>query len=302
MQVNSRTLARVLTSLAAVIWGTSFVVIRFGLMFLPVFLFLSLRFLVATISFLPLLLVLHKDLKALLSTLRDPRIVFLSFLNMLGFLFQFLGQERTLATNAALLINVNVIFVALISYFILKEKLNYASISGILIAVLGTILLITSGKWSYMFTEHFLGDILCLFAGIFWAFYIVFSKKMLIDTEKDPILIVFAWIFYTSLFTLPLAIIGANHYMILTIGFESLFAIAYTGLFCTTFAFTLWYIGLKNLEATTSSLYLLLEIVFSAILEMAIFNARFELPQLIGACCILIGIILTEKSQEKNNP
>jgi len=290
----TRNTARLLTLLAALMWGTSFVAIRWGLQYIPSMVFVFLRFSVATLMFIPIILLLEKNESKLKDALKDRTLVFLSLFNALGFVFQFAGQELTIATNAALLVNTNAIMVAILSYIFLREKLRRIGILGVFLASFGTVLLLTQGNIGYLFTKYFIGDLLCLLSGLSWAFYIVLSKKAVISEKYHPMLIVFVWILYTSLFTFPLAL-----FQIIISGFiitkEGAMAILYTASFCTTFAFIFWYVGLQRLEATTSSVYFLIEILITAILETIIFGETlYTFFRIMGGLLIIVGIVLTD--------
>jgi len=238
-----------------------------------------------------LILLLNDNLKGLSDVLTSRGVIVAAILNALGYISQFIGQQYTRATNASLLINLSAIFVAIFAHFYLKEKLSKMGSFGVLLAIIGAGLLITRGSISDLFTEHFLGDLFCLAAGVFWAMYIIESKKITGENFDDMHLLA-AWFFYLTLISAPLAILQG----IKRCGYEALFAILYTAIFCTILGFLLWYRGLKVLEATTSSIYFLLEVIVSAALEALIFGLTLSIMEIIGAIMAMTGVVVTDIS------
>ena len=293
--MSSRTIGRIYTVAAAFLWGTSFVIVRWGLLYLRAFQFVALRFLVA--FFIMFLIVsLNKELKSFSRLLLNKYVVFSSILNAGGYIFQFLGQESTLATNASILVNTSAIFAALFAHYFLRERLNKLGAFSISLAIIGVVLLITGGTLESLFTKYFIGDIFCLLSGIVWGSYIVASKKITYEKHDSRALIA-VWFLYTSLIATPFAVLEDP--VKLTI--NAILAVTYLALFCSVLAFLFWYSGLKILEATTSSIYFLLEVLISAVLESIIFGLVLSIVKIIGAIFVIFGIVMTDMSYQIKN-
>ena len=112
-----------LVAAAALLWGTSFVAVRWGLEneMNPLF-FVSLRFLIAALLFLPIAMLKVAGIKRLLLS---PSIILLGFINAIGFAFQFIGQKFTTAGNASLFVNFYVILVPLLAPLLLPERYSW---------------------------------------------------------------------------------------------------------------------------------------------------------------------------------
>ncbi len=285
-----RTTGRALTLTAAFFWGTSFVVIRWGLIYLPAMEFLFMRFLVSSLVII-LLIIINRDLNGFKSALFSREIMIAGILNALGYTFQFLGQQYTIATNASILINLSAVFVAIIAHFYLREKLNHIGIAGIIIAFIGVFFLITKGKPVNIFSSHFIGDVLCLLSGLVWALYIVKSKEITERGFNDEQLLAI-WFMYVTIFSTPLMLIQGLEPLTM----EGWIAIIYTAFLCTILGFLFWYKGLKALEATTSSIYFVIEIAISAILEAIMFGLNLSILEVTGAILAVVGVFLTDYS------
>ena len=288
--MKARVKARFLLVLTAILWGTSFPVIRYGLIYLPTFTFLTLRFSLATLI-LALWIIASRKGRALTAMLRDRFVIFTGVLNALGYAFQFIGQNYTYATNASLLINTSPIFTAITAHFILDEKMNKLRGGAILLAFIGSAIIIIE-SYGRALTFGALGDFLCLLAGFFWGIYVTYSKK-LAHEETDDVILLSSWFAITTILAVPFSIIeiATQPIKIETIAIAVIF---YVAIACTVVAFSLWFIALKIMEASTSSAYFILEILVSAILESIMFKTTITYTTITGAILVVTGVYLTD--------
>lgn len=69
----------------------------------------------------------------------------LSGLNALGFLFQHIGMQFALASESALLVNVNIILVAILASYFLSERMTSQEVLALSLGVCGILILTTKG-------------------------------------------------------------------------------------------------------------------------------------------------------------
>ncbi|MFQ6082537.1 MAG: DMT family transporter [Candidatus Aminicenantia bacterium] len=270
--------------LAAFLWSTSFPIIKYGLGFSNPFELVFLRFVFAAGGVLIFFLwkgIIHW------SVLKNRTLILLGVINTAGFIFQFQGQNLTTSSKAAILIHLNVIFVAFLSKFILKEKLNFKKIMAIGFSLTGVILIGTHLKISSFTQINFKGDMLILLAALSWAFYIIFSKKIVsLISPKEIVFGVMIWTFlFLTIVTVPSG----------KVSFSSLSTILialYLGIFCSIIPYFLYTFSLKKITATTSSIYLLIEMVFAVTLSVLFLKDRLTIFDLIGSIFIITGIYL----------
>jgi len=277
--------AELITIVAAFLWGSSFVAVKHGLGAMDPFWFLALRLWVAVAFILVSIKLLVGRIDP--SLLKRKEIWLLGALNAAGFSGQFLGLTLTTATKAALLIDINVVFVALFAIPILKDKLDKMLGLAVIIGLIGIFLVTTEGDLASLRSGGFYGDIIVFGAGVVWAFYIILQKKTVDDSV--PLLPLSAWVFLTTaIFVTPFAFL--TPFTMPSV--ESWLVIIYLGIFCTAFAYILWAAGLRDLSATRSSILITTEIVFALVLAWLMLSERLNWVGLAGGGLIMVAAAL----------
>jgi len=289
MDVKKRAIAA--TLLSSLFWGSSFPVIAYGVTLASPVLFLFLRFIIAAPLALIIMTALGVDLKR---PLQSGAVWFLGILNAVAFIMQYVAQTWTTATNAALFINLYIIFVGAGSVIFLKEKITWRLGAAVGLGILGTALVETQGGKTGVSWDTFKGDLLALFAGLIWSVYIVMSKVILMRTAKSQVISpeqLTGGVCLTSLIPLflvvPFTDLGTIH------NFPNMVLSAtYLAVFTTILAYLLWYKGLETLSATVTSVLVLLEVAFAAIISFIFLGDRFSIGTALGGGIICIGAFL----------
>lgn len=271
--------------IASFIWGTSFISVKIGVEHVDPFLFSILRFSLGSIVLLAVLLIL----KRLDTRLFKNKLLWgISLINAVALEFQHYGMTMTSATNAVLLVDIDVVFIALLAVVILAEKITNRIVTGLLLGMIGVVIITTNGDLSSVVSGSFLGNAMVFLGGVLWAFYVVYQKKVLMK-ESDVLLVTGVVIFETTLFLLPMTFIFAGSYVVDSVGWLS---VLFTGVFCTGLAFLLYNTGLKAISATIASVILLLEIVFAMLFAFIVLGETPTIVTAIGGALIIIAIIV----------
>lgn len=270
--------------LAGMIWGTSFVAGKMGVDSIDPYLFTALRSAVSALSILPLLVLYDFDY----SIFRNKAVWGIAFMNAAGLLLQNIGLTGTTASKTVLLVDINVVIVAVLAALILKERLNRRVVIGLVLGMGGVFLIATKGDLSNLGGGTFLADLTVFAAGVAWALYIVFTTK---ELKKGYQLVHFtcAMILLTAVFAVPVGLTMASE---LRVNEGGVALAIYTGVFCTTVAFLLYNHGLRSLGATTTSLILLVEMVFGLLFSFLLLGERPDGITIIGGALILLAIIV----------
>ncbi len=266
---------------SAFLWSTSFPIVKWGLSYIQPFQFVFFRFLLSFLFFLPFL---KFDINKLLR--RD--LLLTGLLSATGYLSQFIGQKYTLSGRAGLFINTYILWIPIILYFFERRNLNKTQIISLIFSLFGLFLLFYKdiGKFE---TNYIKGDILTLLSSFLWAFYIILAKKIL--KEINPFEFSAIIIFLTLIFLFPFTLINFRFPQNLQ-GYYAIFHLAF---FCTFLAYFLYHLGLSETSEFTSSLFLLLEVVFAIILSFIFLKEKFKFIQIIGSLFILLSIFFGVK-------
>jgi drug/metabolite transporter (DMT)-like permease len=277
--------AVVLTVVAGVLWGTSFPAIKLGLVYVDAYMFVFMRFLVAsTIMFFVLLCRGNHGLE-----FAKKRVIWLlGIANGVAYLFQYVGMNFTSASKSSLLVNLSAIWVAALSWLMLKERLGIKRAIGIFFGILGVFLITTNLDLRNLGQSTIFGDSAVLLSGVIWAFFTVYNKKLVSNTKDiiQPI----TWVLFITLLPLtPFLALSTSAPLQLPI--QAWLAIAYTAVFCWVIPYYLWSEGLKSISPTNSTLILLVEIVVSLVVSSLMLNDTLTLISGIGAIFIMTAII-----------
>ncbi len=287
MASRDRQNAITLTVLASLLWGTSFPGTKWGLAYVGNdVLFLWLRFIIASGMTLVAVLLLKKFH---FSILKSPTIWLIGGLNAAGFVMQYVGLTITNASKTALLVDINVVAVAIVSYFAFRERLGRWQLGGVVLGSAGVVL-ITLNKELAFDMAQLPGDIIVYLAGWSWAFFIVFSKKMLathsgIEVSSAAILTCTAWLMVPMAY---LALTGSD-FSVAPLGWAGA---AYLALFCTTMATLLWAMGLEGVSATASATIMLVEVITALIISVSLLKESMSAAAVAGGALVLLAILL----------
>ena len=295
-------IAQAMTMMAGVLWGTSFVTIQWGLDdgFHPM-VFLSVRMLIAFTSALLVARWLG-GIDAWL--LKDPWVWALGLSNTGGFVAQYFALDLTVATKAALITNLSLIFVAPMSYLWLRERFTPVKVGALMAVIPGVLLLTTGGDLDSLRGSEFLGDMLSLVAGLSWAFYIIISKRVLRD-ERVSVSSLTLWVMgTTAVFAVPLGVtaMAMGDASFSNISYVGWAAAIYTGVVCSTIAYTLWIRGLRGVTATVSAILLLVMVIVAAVMDYMFRGTEISLVAWAGAGILLVAMVLVNLEGSQEDP
>ena len=203
-----------------------------------------------------------------------------------------LSLKETTVMNSTLLNNMTPIFVTLISWLALKEKLGWQSVLGIILAVVGTYLLIASR--GSVGEVHLYGDLIALTSAVFFAGYVLVVKHL---RHHLPASTIMFWSSLSCMYCLALMMFGWEHHIIPATFWDwlPLIGLAFV---VHVLGQTFVAISLKHLSATFSSLTMMLIPVVSAIFAWILFGEEFTLLKIIGGVIILTGIIIARQNEK----
>jgi drug/metabolite transporter (DMT)-like permease len=261
------------------------------------------RMLFAVAMIAPFTLIMKRDE---LRSLKAFDILFLSLVGVILALHFTLWNTSLVFTDVApstLLVTSHPLFVALISHYFFKDRLNKVQALGILLAFSGVFILVLKDIVDFSFTSsHFIGCALAFWGGIAAGVYYLSGRRM----RARMSLLTYVFVVYLAC-AVALFASGFLGGVDLMPGEPREYIIFLAlALIPTIFGHTIHNLVLKHLKAFVVSVSLLGEPIGAAILALIIFWPN-EIPTaytLIGGVVILIGIYLTiwGKRSESGEP
>jgi drug/metabolite transporter (DMT)-like permease len=291
---GKKTKAIIFTLMAGILWGTSFPVIKVGLDYMDPYTFVFLRFLVASVIMV-LIMVIAKKMR--LPSKQKKLILFLGVINGVAYVMQYVGMNYTTAAKAALFVSLNVVWVAMMSPKLLGDKLGNRKMLGVLAALVGIVFLTTNLDVSLLTEGQLVGDLLLVVTGIVWAIFIVYNKSL--ATEGTSTLPSLTWILLGTLLPmLPFIFLPGSQTTVLPI--QAWLAIIYTAVACWIIPFYLFMEGLKNISPSTSTILQLSQVVVAAIISSIVLGEAFTLVSVAGALFIILATLLVSYHTDRN--
>lgn len=205
----------------------------------------------------------------------------------------FVSLDYTSIASSMILVDTNAIFIAILAYFLLKERLPRGRVLGIITAFIG-VSIIALADWSY-YTPIF-GDILALISGIAFSFYLLLGRKVRQQLDLLPYVFLLysscAITFFFAALTwgFPFFSYDLTEYLI----------ILGLALIPTVFGHTLYNWALKYVEASIVAVSLLAEPISSILLGILILHEIPSYIVIIGGALVLSGIYITARIKSKN--
>ncbi len=272
---------------SSALWGSGFVAVKIGLSYLNPFLFAFLRMGVAGVIQFGVLVSLG-GLR--LQTLKEKSVWALGLLNAIGFTLQFVGMQFTTAAKTALLIDMNVVFVALLSKRFSDESFGLRKQLGVVLGIVGAVMITTGGDLSTLTQGQLLGDGLVFSAGLVWAGFMVLHKYEQTRHEWNAVELSALVMLMTAVLLIPGALVlgGVNAAPITTIGWEW---VAYIAIATTVVPYAIWIVALRAVTATIAAVVGMVEIITTMILSSLLLGETYGTVTLVGAILVLLSLM-----------
>lgn len=280
--------------LTAIFWGGTFIAGRVVAKDVGPFSAAFFRFAIAS-SFLTLI-VWRIDGRLLLPKKRQMvPVILLGLTGVFTYnVFFFKGLKLINAGRASIIIANNPIFIAILSAYFFKEKLNLIKVVGIIISVTGAIIVISKGNLNEIVQGNIgRGEIFIFCCVLSWVVYSLIGKVVMADLS--PISSVFySCVIGTFFLFFPACFEGIfnnfHHYPIM-----AWLGIFYLGIFGTVVGFVWYYEGIKQIGPTKASLFINFVPVSAVILAFMILDEPITLSLFIGTILVCAGVYLTNK-------
>jgi O-acetylserine/cysteine efflux transporter len=202
--------------------------------------------------------------------------------------------SRSNASVGAIFMATSPIFGALLAS-LGGQRLRPAAWAGIALAFCGVLLVINNSLSNITITLGSLAiNALWLANAMMWAFYSARSWPLI--TAMGPARM-FAWVMLISaLLMLPLGVWGGLQMDWPNFPQHLWLNYLYTALVTSTFAATLWNIGMRRLGITRTMIYMYLVPIFAVAIAVIFLGEAMTLARSLGAIAVLAGIYITRRA------
>jgi drug/metabolite transporter (DMT)-like permease len=297
--MNKRILALIAVSIATLIYGVNYTIAKEVMpLYVKPFGFILIRVIGATIIFWALSLFI-KSQKIEKSDYK--KILIASFfgigLNMLSF---FKGLSLTTPISASVMMVTSPIMVLIFSSILIKKAIGKQRITGVVIGLAGTVLLITYGNSQDTASiNNNWGNFLVFVNAASYGLYLVISKGLI--QKYHPIILVKWMYLFGLIFTIPFGyqdlIEVSWQEMPTNIYWNIGFVVVFTS--CVTYLFNLY--GLSKLKPTTVSVFIYLQPVIATIYALIVGSDSLNLVKISATLIIFLGVYLVTKQVDKSN-
>jgi len=279
---------------AVVVWGASFIATKLALEEVAPMTIIWLRFGIGVVI-LGLFGIRRKEL----AMVSPGEFGYLALLGFIGITFhqwlQANGLVTAQATTTAWIVSTTPIFIALLGWVFLKEKLGIIAIGGIAAATLGVLLVVSRGDLSTVWQGGFgtYGDVLVMISAPNWAVFSILSRRGLRTSSATNMMfyvMTLGWIL-TGLLVWAGGGLSDMHAVSL-LGWMS---IMFLGVFCSGLAYIFWYDALKAIPASRVGVLLYLEPLVAVGVAAALLHEVVTIPALLGGTAILLGVWLVHR-------
>lgn len=281
--------------LVTFLWSTSFIIIKWGLVEIPPITYAGLRYLIASLCFLPFITRKKYITEIKVLTRKEWRKLIL-----LGFVFytftqgaQFLGLSLLPSVTVSLMLNFTPIVVAVLGIIILNEKPTTLQWIGAVLFLLGIL--------TYFFPIDFVGNqalgLIVMSVGVLAnAGSAIIGRDINRSKNISPLVITFISMGVGSIFLITIGFVKDG---IPVIGFETWMYLLWLAIINTAFAFTLWNLTMQTLTAMESSIINGTMLIQIAVLAWFFLDESISIQEGAGMLIAATGAVLVQIKARK---
>jgi drug/metabolite transporter (DMT)-like permease len=294
---NSKLFTYVEALFAVIVWGASFIATKVALQDISPITVVWLRFLMGVVI-LGMTVILQKQF----ALPEKKEWAYFALLGFLGITFhqwlQSNGLQSSEAGTTAWIVATTPVFMALLGWVLLKERLGWTKSSGILLAFIGVLVVVSRGNLGSISIGRFgaAGDVLILISAVNWAVFSALSRRGL--KSHHPSLMMFyvmslGWLFTSLLFLTTNSLVEIGN-----LTFNGWMAVAFLGIFCSSLAYIAWYDALKTLTTAQTSVFLYIEPLVAVVVAFFILGEAITPASILGGAIIIFGVWLVNRDDE----
>lgn len=228
----------------------------------------------------------------------------LGYFALLGFLgitfhqwLQSTGLVTAQASTTAWIITTTPVYMAILGWLFLREKLGWWRVLGIALASLGVLAILSKGNFPTLLTGRSIttGDVLILISAPNWAVFSVLSRYGLRKNAAAHMMLFvmgLGWLFSSALFFAGPGLGDISH-----LKMDGWLGIGFLGIFCSGLAYIFWYDALEAMPASQLGVFLYIEPLVTVVVAFLILDEAILAASLAGGALIFAGIWMVNRRQ-----
>lgn len=213
----------------------------------------------------------------------------------LGWVLLFQGYKNTTIANSTLSYYVAPIFIAILSFIILKEKVTLKKILCILGAMMGLFLIVNTKETSSTDYNHMVGIIYSVCAAIFYAIVVILNKFI---KNLPSTIVTIVQLFFSALVLSPMVYLNTK-FNLSDLDVKSLILLVIVGILHTGLAYLLYFNSVKDVEGQSIAILSYVDSIFAVILSGLLLNEKLTSIQILGGILILGSAFISEYKGSK---
>ncbi len=280
---------------ANLIWGAASPIFKFALMDIPPFILLFVRFALASLIFLPFI----KGYR--FEKLKPKYILLIIVGGILGFTVHigllFIGLEKTDSINAPIILSTAPVFLILVAWIFLKEKIRTKSLIGTIVSLVGVLIIIllpilSKHDGAKVFTQEIEGNLLYVVSTIALVASTLILKPL---SEKIPPLVLTYLAFVTAAATfLPFAILELQHWSFSSIHLPGIMGIIYGTFLSSALAYILYFYGMSKISTQEIGIFTYSDPIAAILVAAPLLGEMPDKFFILGSLLVFGGIYISE--------
>lgn len=292
---KSKLIALLEATLAVLAWGASFIATKVALRDVSPVTVVWLRFAMG-VAILALAVLARRQFAL---PARWKEWLYFATLGFLGITFhqwlQSTGLQTAQASTTAWIVATTPVFMALLGWLVLKENLGWVRVTGIGLAALGVLLVVSKGDFAALSAGHFgePGDFLIVISAPNWAVFSVLSRRGLKNYPASRMMLyvmALGWLFTSVLFFTGPGLSEVAH-----LSADGWLGVAFLGVICSGLAYIFWYDALQAVSASQVGAFLYLEPLVAVVVAAIILGEPLLWASLLGGGIILAGVWMVNR-------
>jgi drug/metabolite transporter (DMT)-like permease len=279
--------------MVSILMGADVVFIKMGVASIPVAIFMTIRFLAASLLLSPPAIRNWRPLNSKSFLLVSLASIFYVTLSSLAL---YIGLTKTTASNSAIIYLLGPLILLILSTSFLKERLSLRTFIGICVALAGSLLIIGKPWASSGNSSEIVGNLLIIVAVFCVTVSVVICKPLTKQMSVQQLTFL-----YMLLGTLPIAVYSFKQLHNWDIALTT--ASAWWGLIGSTLAVVLakplFFFALKHKKAMDTGVYNYIQSVATIIIAWILLAEKPTSTFILGSGLVFIGVCLAEYSSIK---